>query len=81
MTSTPKQYDLRPDWMKPSFKPANVAVTATVDADADATSYDAYEYRPEDPDIYYEQLYNERLTALYGSYDELDAELHPWYYF
>ncbi len=72
-----KVYDLRPDWMKPGFikkeednKDSNQEILKSDDYD-----YDYYESNScDDEDLYYKELYYERLNNILSKYDPEDYE-------
>jgi hypothetical protein len=73
-----KQYDLRPDWMKPGFiqkkeenKDNN---TDDIKRFEDHLDNDYGDYYEEDDDIYYKELYYERLNNILSKYDPEDYE-------
>jgi hypothetical protein len=74
-----KVYDLRPDWMKPEFiqkqkdnKDGNLE--SLKNNEEDHYDYDDYDDYEEDDDIYYKELYYERLNNILSKYDPQDYE-------
>jgi hypothetical protein len=73
-----KEYDLRPDWMKPEFikkqEENKDAYLETLKRDED--DYDDYDYYDDDDDedLYYKELYYERLNNILSKYDQEDYE-------